>query len=113
MAHDTAAPPTPAETSLAFSTRRGIAAVSVGIGFWASLVFWWYPYSPFIATIGLSLALFCRFTGVRAHGHGANLPQVGIALNLIAIGAAMTVYRVMQVYFEGQPAVMPLTGWSI
>lgn len=104
--------PVTVETPYAFSTRRGVAAASVGIGFWASAVFWWYPYSIFIATVGLLLALFCRVTGVRVHAHGADLPRVGIALNLVAIGAAVTAYRVVQYFYEGQLALMPLTGWS-
>lgn len=99
------------ETSILQTTRRGVAAASFCIGMWSSLVFWWYPYSLFIAAVGLVLGIYAKVTGVRIESHGADLPVIGIALNLITIGSAILVYRAMQFYFEGQMAYMPLP-WS-
>lgn len=99
------------ETSVLQTTRRGVAAASFSIGLWSSLVFWWYPYSLFIATVGLVLGIYARLTGVRVESHGSNLAVLGIVLNLVTLGSAILVYRAMQLYFEGQMAYMPLP-WS-
>lgn len=101
---DTIAAP---ETSYLHPVRRGIITASVGIGFWSMLVFWWYPYSVFIATVGLVLGLIARVSGWRAESYGANLASVGVVLNLITLGTAAAAYRVMQFFFEGQLALMP------
>jgi hypothetical protein len=107
MTTETPAPAAP-ETSVYQPVRRGIAAASLCIGFWSLLVFWWYPYSIFIATVGLVLGLAARVSGWRVEAHGANLAFLGVVLNLLTIGTALTAYRVMQFFFEHQVPLMPL-----
>ncbi|MGL4424596.1 MAG: hypothetical protein ACRCZF_28340 [Gemmataceae bacterium] len=81
------------------TTRRGMAAASFCLGLWSLLVFWWYPYSIFVATAGMILGSIAVVKNWRGGKDGENLAIVGCVLCSITIGTALTVYRVMQVYF--------------
>lgn len=98
------------ETSPLHTTRRGMAAASLCFGFWSGLVFWWYPYSIFIAVVGLTLGVVAKLMGVKVERHGADLAVIGIVLNSMTLGTTFAVYRMLQFYFEGQPAYMPLSS---
>jgi hypothetical protein len=81
------------------TTRRGIAAASCCFGVWTMLTFWWYPYGPMLATVGLVLGLIALAKNWRGGIDGDNLALYGVVLNAINIGNALAVYRIMQAYF--------------
>jgi hypothetical protein len=89
------------------TTRRGIATASFCLGLWSNLVFWWYPYSLFVATIGIILGSIAVVRNWRGGKDGENLALAGVILNSITIGVVLSVYRVLQVYFEGSYPVVP------
>lgn len=95
----TEAPATPRITPATWTTRRAIATWSLCIGLWSTAVFWWYPYSIFVATTGLVLGLVSLVMGWRAGKDGENLAIGGVLLCANTIFMATVVYRGMQLYF--------------
>ncbi len=99
-----AEPPAPSDqTSVLYTTRRGLATASFSFGFWGTLVFWWYPFGMCVATLGLIFGLIsvaCGFKS-RADGTGEPLAYVGIFLGATGLSLALLVYRFMQMAFEG------------
>lgn len=86
-------------TPVTWTTRRGIATFSFAVGLWSSLVFWWYPYSVFIATVGLVLGLVSLAMGWRAGKDGENLAIVGVLLCANTLAVTVVLYRGMQAFF--------------
>ena len=58
MEHATshAATPTPTKPIVA-PIGGGLSGASIGLGFFSMCVFWWYPFSPILSTVGLVLGL--------------------------------------------------------
>jgi hypothetical protein len=95
----TEAPAQPKITPATWTTRRAIATWSFCIGLWSTIVFWWYPYSIFVATVGLTLGLLSLLMGWRAGKDGENLAWGGVLLCANTLFLATVVYRGMQLYF--------------
>src|SRR5262245_47626115 len=72
---------------------RGIAASSVGLGFFGMLVFWWFPFGMFLGIAGFTLGATSMLFGIRGGLRGENLALVGTVFSVIAIGAAMIAYK--------------------
>jgi hypothetical protein len=100
--HELQAPPahSPPLAPPQSTTRRGIAAWSFASGIWSCFVFWWYPYSLFIAGLGLVLGLIALARGWRGGKDGENLALAGVVMCAAVIGTTLTVYRVMQMFFN-------------
>jgi hypothetical protein len=98
MATQTASPP-PALTPATWTTRRAIATWSFCIGLWSTAVFWWYPYSVFVATMGLILGMVSLAMGWKAGKDGENLAIGGVLLCGNTLALTVAVYRGMQVFF--------------
>ncbi len=86
MEHTHAGPTT---KPLVAPVAGGMAGASIGLGFFSLLVFWWYPFSPIIATVGLSLGLICLTRGDRGP-RGENFPLGGVALCATSLAMTLT-----------------------
>jgi hypothetical protein len=102
--------PTPATTTvnpiLQHTTLRGMATASFCFGFWGTLVFWWYPYGPMLAAVGVLFGLITMAMGVRAGLRRENLALGGVILGMNAIGLGFASYRGVQAFFEGASPFM-------
>jgi hypothetical protein len=106
MATEPHSPPPPPSTPVHYTTRRGIATASFSLATWGTLVFWWYPFGMMIASLGVAFGLIALAMGFKARvdgRYGENLAAVGVVIGSIGVGAAVTVYRFMQLAFEGAP----------
>jgi hypothetical protein len=111
MATETRTPPPPS-TPVTYSTRRGIATASFSLAMWGTLVFWWYPFGMALAAAGVVFGLIALAMGFRARvggREGENLALVGVVTGTIGVGLAVSVYRFMQLAFEGAPTADWLT----
>lgn len=72
-------------------SQRGTAVASVGLGYFSLCVFWWFPFSAVLASVGLTLGVRNLLRGVRGSRRGEdNLALVGTALCAISVGVAVT-----------------------
>ena len=71
-------------------TQRGIAIASVSLGYFSLCVFWWFPFSPVLASVGLVAGLRSLIRGVKGGLHGENLALFGTSLCAISIGVTVT-----------------------
>jgi len=76
-----------------------MATWSLASGIWSCFVFWWYPYSLFIASLGLVVGLIALARGWRGGKDGENLALAGVVMCAVTIGTTLTVYRGMQLFF--------------
>jgi hypothetical protein len=101
----TAAAPTyetqPKRTPVTHTTKRGIATASFALGFWGTVVFWWYPVGMALCVVGLVLGLISVALGIRAGKDGEHIAWLGVAFSSIGLGLALTVYRFVQYAFQG------------
>jgi hypothetical protein len=72
---------------------RGIAAASVGLGFFSLLVFWWFPFGLCLASVGLILGVGSAIVGIKGGLRGENLALLGATICAISIGTTLAVYR--------------------
>ena len=73
----------------------GMAGASIGLGFFSSIVFWWYPFGPILASVGLVLGLITMVRGVRGP-RGENFPLVGVALCSASLSISFTLNHVLR-----------------
>jgi hypothetical protein len=91
----------PPATATAPATRivnpiaGGLAGASIGIGFFSSIVFWWYPFGPILATVGLILGLISMVRGVRGP-RGENFPLAGVAICATSLSISFTLNHVLR-----------------
>lgn len=99
--HDLPQPPAlpPSTDPVTWTTRRGIATWSFAVGVWSCLVVWWYPYSLIVATCGLVSGLIALALNWRGGKDGENLALAGVVMCSVSIGAALGLFRVMQLFF--------------
>lgn len=104
MDHPTHSPP-PAETSVLYTTRRGIATASFALAMWGSLVFWWYPFGMCLCAVGLTLGLISVALGYTAKADVTREPLAwaGIGFSTVGLSLSVGAYRFMQMAFEGTP----------
>lgn len=74
----------------------GVATASVGLGFFSMVVFWWYPFSLILSSVGFVLGLICLARKVRSHS-GDNIALIGTSLCAIAAGTIITLTQVLHV----------------
>lgn len=102
MVEPASAAPTPLKrTPVTHTTRRGLATASFSLGFWGSLVFWWYPFGMALCAVGLVLGLISLALGIRAGKDGENIGLLGVIFSSIGLGISLSVYRFVQYAFEG------------
>jgi len=69
---------------------RGMAAASVGMGFFSAVVFFWTPFSSLLSSVGLALGLISLFRGVKGGLRGENYAMVGTLLCAASLGITVT-----------------------
>ena len=69
---------------------RGMAAASVGMGFFSAVVFFWTPFSSILSAVGLLLGLICVLRGVKGGLRGENYAMVGTLLCAASLGLTVT-----------------------
>ncbi len=72
-----------------------MAAASIGLGFWSSIVFWWYPFGGILATVGLVLGLISMARGVRGP-RGENFALIGVLLCSLTLSVTLTLNHVLR-----------------
>ncbi len=88
-------------TPKTWTTRRGIATASFALGFWGTLVFWWYPFGLAVSVIASILAVLSIVMGWRAGKDGEHLAWLGLFFAGAGISLAIAAYRFAQVAMEG------------
>jgi hypothetical protein len=73
----------------------GMAGASIGLGFWSSLVFWWYPFGLIVATVGLVLGLIALARGARGP-RGENFALIGVTLCGLSLSVTFTLNHVLR-----------------
>ncbi len=89
-------------TPFLYSTRRGISAASFCLGLWSGITFLLYPFGMFLGVIAVTLGLISIAMGWRSGERGEQLAWLGVLFGATATGAALFIYRFMQLAFEGQ-----------
>lgn len=92
MEHPTAttAPATGTRSPNDSHVARGLAGVSVGMGFFSACVFWLTPFSSILAAVGLVLGLISLARGVKGGLRGENYAMVGTLLCATSLAITVT-----------------------
>ena len=69
---------------------RGMAAASVGMGFFSAVVFFWTPFSSILSSVGLVLGLISVLRGVKGGLRGENYAMVGTILCATSLSLTVT-----------------------
>ena len=93
--HPAPAAHAPAGRPIVSPVLGGMAAASIGLGFFSMVVFWWNPFSTILATVGLALGLFTLTRGVRGV-RGENVPWTGVLICGTSIGISVTLNHVLR-----------------
>jgi hypothetical protein len=72
-----------------------MAGASIGIGFFSMIVFFWYPFSTIIATVGLILGLIGMYRGVKGP-RGENFALGGVCLCALSLSLTITLNFVLR-----------------
>ncbi len=73
----------------------GLAGASIGLGFFSMLVFWWFPFSPILSSVGLMLGLISLYRGARGP-RGENFALAGVALCTVSLSMTITLNFVLR-----------------
>ena len=94
-AHTTPTTPAVRPARIVEPIPGGMAGASIGLGFFSSIVFWWYPFGPILAAVGLILGLITMFRGVRGP-RGENTPLIGVSLCAVSLTVSFTLNHVLR-----------------
>lgn len=75
---------------------RGVAAASVGLGFFSAVVFWWTPFSGILSAVGFTLGLISLVRGVKGGLRGENYAAVGTLLCATVFTIAVTLNQALR-----------------
>jgi hypothetical protein len=75
---------------------NGIAVASVSLGFFSMVVFWWHPFSSFLAGTGLVLGLISLAIGLHGGRWGENLAAVGTGLCAFSLSVVLTLNQFLR-----------------
>jgi hypothetical protein len=89
--HTTAAPP----GNIVSPIAGGMAGASIGIGCFSCIVFWWYPFGPILAAVGLIFGLISLIRGVRGP-RGENFAFLGTAICAGSLSFSFTLNFVLR-----------------
>jgi len=96
------------ETSVLHTTKRGLACGSFCLGMGSAASFWMYPFGFFLGNAAVALGLLTLILGYRVGKGTETLALWGIVFGATGAGAAFTIYRFMQLAFEGTiPTMLP------
>ncbi len=80
----------------AMPVLRGAATVSIGLGFFSMVIFWWYPFALLISSAGFLIGSFCLLRKVRGY-RGENLPLIGTTLCAIVVSVIITLTQLLHI----------------
>ncbi|HVL14261.1 MAG TPA: hypothetical protein VM529_16945 [Gemmata sp.] len=95
MDHTPHTPPAAPATRIVNPILGGMAGASFGLGFFSAIVFFWYPFGPILATVGLALGMFTLARGVRGP-RGENFPLAGVAMCAVSLTVSFTLNHVLR-----------------
>ena len=96
MEHATSHAATPTSTKPIVSPiGGGLSGASIGLGFFSMCVFWWFPFSPILSTVGLTLGLISLARGARGP-RGENFALGGAALCAASLSVTITLNFVLR-----------------
>ena len=75
---------------------RGMAAASVGLGFFSAVIFFWTPFTSLLASVGLVLGLISVARGVKGGLRGENYAMVGTLLCAASLGITVTLNQALR-----------------
>ena len=73
----------------------GMAGASVGLGFFSCCVFWWFPFSPILSSVGLLLGLISLYRGAKGP-RGENFALGGTLLCATSLSLTITLNFVLR-----------------
>lgn len=85
---------------------RGMAAASIGLGFFSAVIFFWTPFTSLLSTVGLILGLICLARGVKGGLRGENYAMVGTLLCAASLGITVTLNQVLR-YLQWDSLPLP------
>ena len=93
----TSSPPAPGIRSPNDSyIARGMAAASVGLGVFSSIIFFWTPFTSLLSSVGLVLGLISVFRGVKGGLRGENYAMVGTLMCAASLSITVTLNQVLR-----------------
>jgi hypothetical protein len=93
----TSTPPTTGTPSPNDShVARGMAAASVGLGFFSAVIFFWTPFTSLLSSVGLILGLISVCRGVKGGLRGENYAMVGTLLCATSLSITVTLNQVLR-----------------
>jgi hypothetical protein len=72
----------------------GASVAPVGFGFFALVIFWWYPFAFILSGVGFVIGLICLIRGVRGR-YGENFPLIGMSICGIVFGVIFTLTQLL------------------
>jgi|GEM_PF-3256110 len=69
---------------------RGMAVVSISLGYFSMIVFFWHPFSTVLASVGFLFALMSILRGVKGGLRGENLALIGLGLCAFSLTVVLT-----------------------
>jgi hypothetical protein len=75
---------------------RGMAAASVGLGFFSSVIFFWTPFTSMLASVGFLLGLISVLRGVKGGLRGENYAMVGTLLCAASLSVSVTLNQTLR-----------------
>jgi len=90
-----AAPTETATRPIVAPIGGGLSGASIGLGFFSMIVFFWFPFSPIISTVGLTLGLISLYRGARGP-RGENFALGGVALCSLSLSLTITLNFVLR-----------------
>ncbi len=68
---------------------RALGVSSMALGFFSLVVFWWFPFSLILASVGLTFGIIAYLLGVKV-GDYDNLAVIGPLLCSLSVGVGLT-----------------------
>lgn len=78
---------------------RGLAVASLGMSFFANLVFWWIPFGFLLSGAASTLGILAILLGVRTKARGLYYALGGIALSGMAATNALLATKLSPLLF--------------
>lgn len=95
MEHPAPTPTTTPSGPTVAPIADGIVGASIGMGFFSMIVFWWYPFSPILSSVGLVLGSISLARGVKG-SRGENFALGGTALCATSLSISFTLNHVLR-----------------
>jgi hypothetical protein len=89
------APTTHHPKNIVSPVANGFGGASIGLGFFSSIIFWWYPFGPILAAVGLIFGSIGLIRGTRGP-RGENFAFIGAAICATSLSFSFTLNHVLR-----------------